>query len=156
MVKSSISQFSVELLLRLLPPDAPQEDLFDFSVEYFQKLDIWPQEIVANFPLYFLIQCSNHMGYNVLGAYSAETPYLSLEEGGFSAHPPKAGSPINEEDTSALAALLDAPTLEDIPKTDMNGAMRGRLMQWYLQFLHRHTDHMAPIRSLDVLATVLR
>src|SRR5690606_19410563 len=83
-IKNSIALFSVELLLRLLPEHAPQPELFDFCFDYFTTLDSFSPEQTANFPLYFIIQISRFLGYELKGNYSETTPHLNLHEGGFS------------------------------------------------------------------------
>jgi DNA repair protein RecO (recombination protein O) len=154
-VRNSIALFSVELLFRLLPQDAPVPELFDFTVDYFRHLDELPVQAVANFPLFFLIQCSRYLGYELQGAYDPATPYLNLAEGGFTAEPPAISPLVADEDANALAQLIRARHFDALQQISLNAAMRTRLMEWYLQFLHRHTEHMAPMRSLEVLKAIL-
>jgi len=155
-LKNSIALFSAELLLRLLPEDAAIPELFDFAFDYFKKLDELPTEAVANFPVYFTLQCSAILGYQPGGNYSGFTPYLSLTDGRFMAEPPATYSGIGQEETAALAALMEVPDFEALGDIEMNGAMRQRLLEWYLAYLQRHTDHMKPVKSLAVLGEVLR
>lgn len=155
-LKNSIALFSAELLLRLLPEDAAIPELFDFSLGYFTALDQLPEHAVANFPVYFTLQCSAILGYQPGGNYSGYTPYLSLTEGRFVEEPPATYSGISQEDTAALAALMDVQQLSDLEEVEMNGDTRQRLLDWYLSYLQRHTDHMKPVKSLAVLGTVLR
>ena len=44
---------------------------------------------------------------------------------------------------------------EDIYSVEMNALTRARLLEWYIQFLHQHTQHLGVIRSLAVLKAVL-
>ncbi len=154
-IRNSVALFSVELLFRLLPQEAPAPELFDFTVDYFKQLDKLPAQAVANFPLFFLIQCSRYLGYELQGAYTPETPYLDLAGGSFTAQPPALGSTLTDEDIQALNRLLGTRRFEALQDTEMNAAMRTRLMEWYLQFLHRHTEHMGPMKSLEVLQAIL-
>jgi len=154
-IRNSIALFSVELLLKLLPEQAPMPELFDFSYEYFKALDAMPVDEVANFPLYFIIQCSRFLGYELRGDYSAATPHLHLQEGGFSDHPPLVRPFVSEEDAGVLASLLAKNGLEELKDVEMNAAMRFRLLEWYLEFLHQHTQHLGTIKSLGVLQTIL-
>lgn len=155
-LKNSIALFSVELLFRLLPEDAAIPELFDFALHYFSMLDDFPDHAVANFPVYFTLQCSAILGYQPAGSYNGYTPYLSLTDGRFVAEPPASYSGISQEDTAALAALMDVKRLEDLEEVEMNGDTRQRLLDWYLSYLQRHTDHMKPVKSLAVLGAVLR
>jgi DNA repair protein RecO (recombination protein O) len=154
-VKNSIALFSVELLLRLLPEQAPMPELFEFGFDYFRQLDQLPESRVANFPVYFMLHCSRLLGYELSGTYSTQTPHLHLQEGGFAAHPPLARPFVDEEDAAVLARLLAVRSLDKLHEVPMNSPMRYRLLDWYLEFLHQHTQHLGAIKSLAVLRAVL-
>jgi DNA repair protein RecO (recombination protein O) len=154
-VKNSIALFSVELLLRLLPEAAPMPELFDFSKEYLEQLDARSLEEVANYPVFFALQCSRALGYEITGSWTEATPYLNLIEGGFTADPPFAGTTVTTEDAAGLAQMLQVRHFDQLPAIEMNGTARQRLLEWHLQFLQRHTEHMRPIKSLSVLQAIL-
>lgn len=154
-VKNSIALFSVELLLRLLPDSAPMPELFDFAYDYFVALDRLPSAEVANFPLYFIVQCSRYLGYELQGNYSAQTPNLNLHEGGFSENTPLVRPFVLDEDAATLGALMTVSDMNALKEIGMNAEMRYRLLDWYIEFLHQHTQHLGQIRSLGVLRTVL-
>lgn len=154
-VRNSIALFSAELLLRLLPEHAQQEQLFGFAFKYFQWLDQLDIETVANFPLYFIIQCSHLLGYEISGSYSANTPYLDLQDGAFTAVPPSAPPYLDIEEAKALNALLNIEEVTQLKNIVLNAAMRNRLLDWYIEFLHRHTQHLSSIKSLAVLRAIL-
>jgi DNA repair protein RecO (recombination protein O) len=154
-VKNSIALFSAELLLRLLPEAAPMPDLFDFAKEYLEQLDARPLEGIANYPVFFAMQCSRTLGYELAGQWNESTPYLNQVEGGFTADPPFAGTTVTTEDSAALARMLQVNHFDDLAGIELNGTARQRLLEWYLQFLQRHTEHMRPIKSLAVLQAIL-
>ena len=154
-VKNSIALFSVELLLRLLPENAPLPDLFDFAFEYFITLDKTPDRLTGNFPLYFIINCSRQLGYELKGNYTAGTPHLDLQEGGYTAHPPALAPFMSDNDGAILSKLVAADSYEMLQQTEMSGTMRMRLTEWYVAFLQRHTQHMGNIRSLKILQAIL-
>lgn len=154
-IKNSVALFSVEVLLRLLPDSAPQEDIFEFVYEFFTVLDKTPQQLAGNFPLYFIINCSRYLGYEIKGSYTAATPYLDLQEGGYTMHPPSVAPFMSDEDCRVLSILLETSNYDSLEHTAMNAAMRTRLTEWYIAFLQRHTQHMGNIKSLQVLQTIL-
>lgn len=154
-VKNSVALFSVELLLRLLPVDAPQPDLFDFAFRYFVQLDALPTAAVGNFPLFFTVQCSRLLGYTLSGSYSAETPNLNLTEGGFTEDAPLVRPFVSDEDARMLDAVLQADSIEAVAAVQMHSEARFRLLDWYIEFLHRHTQHLGPVKSLSVLRSIL-
>ncbi len=154
-VKSTIALFSVEVLLRLLPAEAPLPDLFDFVYEYFGNVDRLPMPRVANFPLYFLVMCSRQLGYEIKERYTDETPHLNLQEGGYTANPPALSPFTSDADAIALDRFLQACGSDEFRDVEMNAAMRWRLLEWYIAFLQRHSQHMGSIKSLPVLHSIL-
>ena len=154
-IKNSIVLFSVELLLRLLPEHAPMPVLFNFTNEYFTTLDKMVTEYVANLPLFFIIQCSRFLGYELKGDYTHETPHLNLQEGGFTAQAPASVPYTKDEDAIALNTFLREDDYEQLKHVEMNATMRFRLIDWYIAFLKQHTQHMGNIKSLAVLQTIL-
>lgn len=154
-VKNSIVLFSVEVLLRLVPENAPLPALFDFVYEYFITLDKTPVTGIANFPLFFIIHCSREFGFELKGNYNSLTPHLNLQEGGFTGQAPSAMPFINSEDAAILNLLIKAGDYEALKHIQMNADMRLRLLEWYVTFLQQHTQHMGNIRSLPVLRAVL-
>ncbi len=154
-VKNSIALFSAELLLRLLPEQAQQPELFTFSFYYFQQLDKASINTVANYPLYFAIECSRLLGYEIRGSYTEGTPYLDMHEGAFTDHPPVIPTLLQREDEQALSELLKINELANANNVPMRSETRYRLLDWYVEFLGRHTQHMGGIRSLAVLRAIL-
>ncbi len=153
-VKNSIVLFSVELLLRLLPELGPLPSLFALTFEYFMALDKMSHHDVANFPLFFIMECSRELGYPLKGSYTGETPYLNMTEGGFTDHAP-AESGISNEDAQVLSLLLQVTSIDTLQQVAMNAEMRLRLIDWYVGYLQQHTQHMGNIRSLSVLRAIL-
>jgi DNA repair protein RecO (recombination protein O) len=154
-IKNSIVIFSVELLLRLLPDEAHIPALFTFTYDYFIALDKMETGKVANFPLFFILQCSRYLGYEITGDYSEESNHLNLQEGGFTSHPPESIPFTNDEDARLLNRLLMVNDFEGLEQIEMNADMRLRLIDWYIAFLQFHTKHMGNIRSLSILRAIL-
>jgi len=154
-IKNSIALFSVELLLRLLPEHAPQPELFDFCFEYFKTLDQLAGDEVANFPLYFIVEISRSLGYELKGNYSEATPHLNVQEGGFSDHLPLVRPFVSDEDANLLNELLLIDSFTGLKEVRMNAQARFRLLDWYIEFLYQHTQHLSRIKSLAVLQAIL-
>jgi DNA repair protein RecO (recombination protein O) len=131
------------------------QELFAFSFQYFQQLDAMPIAHIANFPLYFLIQCSRILGYEISGTYTAETPYLNMQDGAFTATPPRMDTYLHDDDAIALSKLLLVDEVSELQNISLNGETRNRLLDWYIAFMHSHTQHMGNIRSLTVLRAIL-
>jgi DNA repair protein RecO (recombination protein O) len=154
-VKNSIALFSVELLLRLLPPHAPLQDLFAFCLHYFQSLDRFHENDTPNFPLYFMAQSSKILGYELKGNYTEQTPFLNIIEGGFSKEQPLLAPSFTNEQTKRLSDLVACNSLEAAAQVRMNATTRFQLLEWYLSFLQHYAQHLGVLKSLSVLRTIL-
>jgi DNA repair protein RecO (recombination protein O) len=154
-VKNSVALFSVEFLLRLLPEHAPIPELFELVYDYFCSLDKAPVADVANYPLHFMLQCSQVLGYKIMGAYTEETPYLDLVAGAFTIDPPLQHSILSANDAQLMGRFLDVSNVAELKEIELNAETRNRLLDWYIAFMHRHTQHMGTLRSLDVLRAIL-
>ena len=154
-IKNSIVLFSVELLLRLVPELGPLPSLFTLAYEYFVALDKMQLHDVANFPLFFIMECSRELGYPLKGSYTVKTPYLNMQDGGFTEYAPTEMSGISNEDAEALSMLLAVSSTDTLKQVSMNAGQRLRLIDWYVNYLQQHTQHMGNIRSLSVLRAIL-
>ena len=154
--RNCIGLFATELLLRLLPNDAPAPELYDFCLQFLVHLDREDEGNIANYPLFFTVQCSRYLGYTIGGNFSPETPYLNMQEGNYTAEPPIAMSNLVEADGAFLDRLMASRSFSAMLQIQTAGASRQRLLEWFVRYLQRHTDHMGDMRSLEVLHTVLR
>ena len=140
-IKNSISLFSVEVLLRLLPEHAPMPELFEQAYKYLTALDQLPARQVANFPLFFIIQCSKLLGYDLKDPGDAQ---------------PGAGlNFISDEDARILTILFDINDPAELEQVKLNTEVRLRLTEWCVAYLQQHTQHMGNLRSLSILREIL-
>jgi DNA repair protein RecO (recombination protein O) len=154
-IKNTVTLFSIEVLLRLLPEHAPMPDLFDFSWEYLQAIDRQPTASIGNYALFFITKCSSILGYELQGSYSEATPYLDVTIGGYTMHPPSSIPHVTMEDGAALQQVLAAEQLQDLGHISLSSTTRMRLTEWYIAYLQSHSQHMGAIRCLPILHTIL-
>jgi DNA repair protein RecO (recombination protein O) len=154
-VKNSVAVYSVELLSRLLPQAETMGDLFQFVYGYYIAIDRAASATIANYPIYFTIQCGKYFGYNVLGNYSGSSPYLNAKEGIFTNMPPSIGVQLLDEDVKAIAELLSIENTAQMHQIRLNAASRNRILDWYIEFLQHHTQHLSNMRSLEILRAIL-
>jgi DNA repair protein RecO (recombination protein O) len=153
--RHGIALFAIEVVSQLLVADDPQPALFDFLMQFLIDLDTNSQQLIANFPLFFVVHCGRLAGYHISGTYSALTPYPDLREGRFSEHipdEPPVLEPAEAERFSAINSALDVDTLAAM---EMNGAERQRMLQYLLLFLRLHVPHFRELKTLPVLTAIL-
>jgi DNA repair protein RecO (recombination protein O) len=154
-IKNSIAIFSLELLHKLLPKEEAMIELFQFSEFYLKSLDQLPISKVGNFPLHFIITCGRAFGYNLLGVYSLENPYLNAQEGTFTKHPPTNNTLLHENDASFLSQIININQFDDLTNISIPSSTRARLLDWYIEFLQLHTQHLSALKSLEILKVIL-
>lgn len=154
-IKNSIAVFCSEILLRLLPEQAPQPELFNEAFDFFIQLDNTPVSNVANYPLYFVVLCSRYLGYDIGGAFSEDTPYVDIHSGGFTAFPPSRPPYLSIYEARALGDIIQAIDYNTLANISMSASDRLHITEWYIAFLQQHTQHMGAIKSLSVLHAVL-
>ncbi len=78
-----------------------------------------------------------------------------MQDGAFTATPPRMDTYLQDDDAIALSKLLLVDEVLELQNISLNGETRNRLLDWYIDFMHSHTQHMGNIRSLAVLRTIL-
>lgn len=147
MIKNCISLFSVEVLLRLLIPNAPHPELYDISKDYFLELDKNDSSIVANYPLYFLWECCKQSGFHISDIAAVQLSGKSNETG--------AENFSTQEIEALLYHILQCNQVADVHPVQVSGTLRFAVIEWFIHFLRQHTEHMSQIKSLPVLRAIL-
>jgi len=152
-LKNSIAIFASEVLLRLLPENAPLQDMFDFSFNFFSLLDKEENIPLANFPLYFIIHIGNLAGYRIQGDFSSSTPYINMQDGNFTKETiPFSTLPAFHSEK--LYQLLQTG-YHQLIQINLPSKIRSEILEWYIEFIRTHSQHMGEIKSLKVLQAIL-
>jgi DNA repair protein RecO (recombination protein O) len=154
LLKSSIGIFMSEVLNKTLQAENQSDkNLFDFLFTLIQYLDL-TQENLNNFPVYFMLQLSQYLGFNPKLNYNEENNCFSLEEGVF--------IPFEKGDIKTIEPELaffwyKLCTLNfnsfhelEIPKT-----FRNELLNHSLFYFKQHIEGFNDLKSNKVLAEVL-
>jgi hypothetical protein len=78
-----------------------------------------------------------------------------MQEGAFTDHPPVIGSFLQPEDERSLSYLLKTEDITTSGAISLSSEARYRLLDWYIEFLQQHTQHLGNIKSLPVLRAIL-
>jgi len=149
--KSAVAIFIAELLSHLIKETETDESLFDFLKESILLLGSTPEKC-ANFHLVFMLNLANHLGLLPQSSFSAQTPYLDLEEGTYRANTPmhKAFlSPGESEYISKLSAI----DMKSFATIAISPALRKNMLHGLLKYFEIHTG-MSPLKSHLVLEEV--
>lgn len=149
--KSAIAIFITELLSHIIKESEADDLLFDFLKESISLLDSTTEKC-ANFHLVFMLNLSNQMGLLPKNSFSAQTPYLDLEEGTYQARTPMHKAFLYP-DESEYISKLSAVGMESFATVSIPPALRKSILHGLLKYFEIHTG-MAPLKSHLVLEEV--
>jgi len=153
MIKSSITLFLNELLMKAIQEEEPNTALFDFVFQSMQWLDLATKNYVS-FHLIFAIQLGRYLGFYPRGIYSPATPYFDLEEGCFENRRPIHPNYLQGKEAQNLSLLSDI-SFDSMHKIKLNNEDRNKLLDQIVQYYQLHLPNFSELKSLDVLRTVL-
>jgi DNA repair protein RecO (recombination protein O) len=149
--KSAVAMFITELLSHIIKESELDESLFDFLKESILLLDSTTEKC-ANFHIVFMLNLSNQLGLLPKNSFSAQTPYLDLEEGTYQARTPMHTAFLNPDESEYISKLsmIDMASFATI---SISPVLRKNMLHGLLKYFEIHTG-MAPLKSHLVLEEV--
>lgn len=154
-IKNSVAMYMVELLLHSLKQPEANPELFYLIEDTLKQLDKGTDTFTANLPLYFMLQLSNELGFQIQGNYSIATPVLDLREGEFVAEVPLHPHYMAGELARIISDLLHIMFYNDLETMQLNRTIRRQLTQACQQFMALHIQDFGEMRSLPILQEIL-
>jgi DNA repair protein RecO (recombination protein O) len=153
--KNAVALFMIELLQKCLKQPEQNPELFYFIEDAFIHLDEAPDNVAANYALFFALHLMVFVGFRIDDSYSDDTNILDLEEGIYRADRPNHPYFLEGQDAYMTSQLLKVMQPAELQHLHFNQAMRRRLLQAYQDFYALHIADFGTMRSLPVLQEVL-
>ena len=153
--KNAVALFMIELLQKCLKQPEPNESLFNFIEDAFVHLDEAPENVVANYALFFALHLMVFVGIRMEDNYSEELPVLDMMEGTFVPDSPDHPYYLEGQTAFVTSQLLKVMQPEELQQLPLNQSMRRRLLQAYQEFYALHISEFGAMKSLPVLQEVL-
>ncbi len=153
-IKNCIAIFAVELLTQLITENDVLPQLFDFCYLFLKHLAETEQKDCVLLPLYFTLHAARLSGYQINGAYSKATPFLNIAEGCYTSTAPATG-PVVETDVARAFSLLNYTADTGLGGISISSGIRKSLLEYFLLFLAWHSPQFRPLKSLEVLRSIL-
>jgi DNA repair protein RecO (recombination protein O) len=104
-------------------------------------------------PIYTVLQCARHLGFQITGAYSAITPTLNLKAGVFDMQSSQNNiQVVSGEEAQLISAINNLSALgTEIPSTR---PVRQAALKYVLQYLEIHIGKSINLQSLGVWQSV--
>jgi DNA repair protein RecO (recombination protein O) len=148
MLKKTIALFLIEILNYSLEEELCELELFDF-VEG-EILNLENEEVIATFPIEFLLSFSHFLGFQPQGRFSDSTPYFNLHEGIF--------VPLQDErctDLNISKAISGLLSQSNEPKGMLPAKTRRECLNAVLMYYQTHIARSKQIKSVDILTELL-
>jgi len=153
--KNAVALFMIELLQKCLKQPEPNESLFGFIEDAFVHLDDAPENVVANYSLFFALHLMVFVGIRMEDNYSEDLPVLDMMEGTFVAEVPEHHYYLDGQAAFFTSQLLKVLQPEELKQVLLNQSMRRRLLQAYQEFYALHIADFGVMKSVPVLQEVL-
>ena len=153
MNKSAILMYVSELLSKTLTEEAPNTTLFDFVHRSMQWLDL-VEEGYANFPLFFTLELTRHLGFYPKANHQ-EGWCFDMMEGSFAHDVPLHPYYLGADDAALLALMLDLG-IDDTCRLALANQQRRTMLDVLITFMRLHAPVMNDFHSHEVLQTVLQ
>ena len=154
LLKSSIGIFMGEVLNKTIQAENQSDkNLFDFLYTIVQYLDL-TQQSLANFPIYFMLQLSQYLGFNPKLNYSETNNSFDLHEGVFK--PSLFGDiKVVESNLAAHWFELCKVNLDSFSHIEINKKQRHELLDYVMLYFKIHMEGFNELKSNKVLVEVL-
>lgn len=147
-IRSSIAFFMAEVIHKCVHLGDNDEVLFNFFVNYSAALN--NQKSLQLFPLKFLIDLSDHLGFKPLKEIDG-AKVLNIDSGVFQISHSSSERTFSGIGVDLIANLLENKVLEELPSK----LVREEAMSVYLNYFSIHSPRFTKLESYEILKEVL-
>jgi DNA repair protein RecO (recombination protein O) len=153
--KNAVALFMIELLSKCLKQPENSPDLFYFTEDALQHLDIADEKVTANFPLFFALHLAVFFGFRINDGYSVTRHYLDLEEGRFIEEQPVHAYYLQDKEAEVVNHILRVMQPAELRDLFLNQDMRRRITHGLEQYYALHIPDFGTMRTLPVLRDLM-
>ena len=152
MNKSAILMYVSELLSKTISEQEQNEALYDFIVRSLQWLDMIEKDY-ANFPLFFTLELSRHLGFYPKSNYK-DGYCFDMMEGSFAKNYPLHPYYFDAASANLLSCFLNVG-IDAACSIPLRVCHRRELLDNLIVFIRLHAPVMKDFHSYEVLKDVL-
>jgi DNA repair protein RecO (recombination protein O) len=153
--KNAVALFMVEILTKCLKQPEPNEELFAFLEDVFNRLDTSSGMVKANLPLFFVIHLTHFFGFRIDDNYSDSKRYLDLMEGSFTEDAPQHPHYLEGKPAEICSKILKVQQPEELDAIPLHGDFRRALLASLEKYYALHISDFGSLKTLPVLTEVL-
>lgn len=151
--KSSIAIFLNELIYNSIREEEANTSLFQFLFNAIQLLDLI-EDNFSSFHLHFAVQLSKYLGFGPADTSFETGALFDLADGKFNYNQRLGLYKLNQEE-SLFFYRASALSFEEFQKIPLSKAFRKTMLEHILNYYRLHLPDFKPLRSHEVLETVL-
>lgn len=151
--KSSIAIFLNELIYNTIREEESNSALFQYLFNSIQFLDLLEGNF-SSFHLHFAVQLTKHLGFGPADASYTNGALFDLADGKFYDHHQSGIYKLNEEE-SLLFYQASSLSFEYFKQTPISKTARKTVLAHILNYYQLHSTAFKPLRSHEILETVL-
>lgn len=152
-VKGTTALFIAEVMRNCLREKSPGSEIFDLLKTEVLSLEQSEPEQLSYFPLLFLLQLADVLGFGPQGQFTIETSCFDLRDGVYCLSPPLHQDYLDASESEALYHLIIRRNGINSPR--LPRVMRKILLEKLIFYYRLHIDNFYNLRSVDILSKVL-
>lgn len=154
-IKNAIVTYYVELFQHAISETEQNNELYYFLENFLIQSDKTEVQQLANAPLFFSLNLSKIIGFQLNGNFTSTNNILDLQEGEFVSIQPDHNYYIEEKEAELTSFINSHPEMAFSALPEMNRKTRRQLLNSYEIYFILHIDNFSKLKSLPILQTVL-
>lgn len=151
-VRSSIGLFLLEVCKNVIREKEENIELFDFIHERLKLLDSAESQNFGLFPIKFLLELSQFIGFMPYNNFDTGTPYFDLYNGRFI--PEMTEKYVSNREVSGSIAMIDNTSMDELVHLKINRDLRNHIIDDLIIYYRLHIDQFKELKTLGVLRTI--
>lgn len=153
-VRSCVGTMMLEVTRNVVKEHEPNQDLFDFIVNWFKLLDSESPKLKF-FHLKYMIELTDHIGFSPLPNYSASNPYFDLLAGEFVEERYQGQTSLDLRLSYVMNSLLTSDLDAINLANDISAKERDNMVDEVIRYYELHVPNFRKIKSLEVLKQIM-
>jgi len=151
-VRSSIGLFLLEVCKNSIKEKEENIELFDFIYDRLTMLDSDVPHNFGLFPIKFLLELSQHIGFMPYDNFDAANPYFDLYNGRFI--PEMTEKYVSNQEISSGIAQVIKTEINELPSLHFPKELRNLIIDDLIIYYRLHIDQFKELKTLEVLRVI--
>ena len=154
--KTTLAFFISDVINQCLKEEEHNFELYSFIEKGILKLNSIENNF-STFHLYFLLELSEHLGFQPMNNYTKEEQFFDIRKGHFVAQRPYYNDHLSEADSSLFSSFLFSlnPISENYSQINLTKEEKTNILNILIKFYETHLLTPNSIKSQEILSTIL-